>query len=135
MRQPVVQLCAVTMILGQFLVSCQTTPSEMTEALTLNTNLTQQTLASATCTRGNSPVVLKVAPNGSASGRIVGVSTSWSGSVITTGPQSVVYKPDPGQSADGKIINETLKPFESGDEVRLRGESFECKDVRVRKAA
>ena len=121
----------VFLILLAVLGACATTAASGTEALGMSTDLTRQTVASAVCTRGNNPVNMTVAPDGTATGRVVGSRRTFSGSMRATGPGSVEFIIDQG-AINGQQLSEVMQPVQAGSSAMLKGTTFECKDVRVR---
>ncbi len=115
------------------LAACQNGASEGTAPLSMADDLTVQTVASASCTRGNNPVVLSVGPDGRASGRIVGSSRSFAGTLRAEDAKTVVFMVEEGALLDERL-EQAMQPAQDGDTVVLRGGDFVCKDVFVRRA-
>lgn len=118
--------------LGVILVAaCTPAPEPGTEPLILQTNFQEQPPASAVCTRGNSPAAVSVSRDGTASGRIVGGSGRFSGKVEVIGPKSILFTVEQG-AIDKEVLTEEMTLVDDGGTAKLRGKTFECKEVMVR---
>lgn len=113
------------------LAACTAPVEEGLEPLALTTDLTVQTVARASCTRGNSPVMLRAGSEGALQGTIVGSRANFTGTMIARDPGTVVLVVERG-SINNERLEEAMQPTAESGEVLLRGPTFTCKDVQVR---
>lgn len=107
---------------------------EGTAPLAEDTDLTVQTVASATCSRGSGTVALRVSEDGSATGNVIGRPVPFAATLVPAGPSTVVLTITEG-TRDNQEAGEAMSPARRAGEVILRGTTFECWNVRVRAPA
>ena len=117
------------------------TAFEQTRPLGVRNDMTVQTVAAVECTRGEIPFALRVAPDGSAEGRVIPPPPlkgqkappviEFPASLKAVDPETVLLVVGPDFVTQGPV-SEELSPVLKGGEVMLRGDSFDCTDVLVR---
>jgi hypothetical protein len=128
---------------GTLLTACAGSALEGTQPMSVRNDMAAQTVAYATCTRGNDPFKLSVAPDGSATGRVIAPKPpkrkrpppgpEFPASLKAQDSKTVFLQIGAGDvSIDA--ISEALTPVRRNGRVVLRGETIDCEDVKVRYA-
>lgn len=103
----------------------------VTVPLSLETDLTTQTIAKATCTRGNSFARLTVDPQGRASGTLTDTEAPIGGTMIARDAKTVYLTVDRG-AVRNETVGEAMQITTDGQRVMLTGTTFICRGVEVR---
>lgn len=129
--------------MGFFLTACAGSALEGTQAMGIRNDMTVQTVAYATCTRGGDPFKLTVAPDGSATGRVT-LPRPPKGKRPEPGPEfpaslkvqdaKTVFLEIAAGDVSVEAISESLTTVRRNGRVVLRGETIDCEDVKVRYA-
>lgn len=121
-----------TLLAAAIVSACAAPTEENLVPLTMTTDLRSQTLASAMCTRGNSPARITAAPDGQATGRVVGSNRNvFSGRIDVVDANSVNFLVQQG-ARDDEQLAELMTISDDGGTTVLQGKTFVCKDVLVR---
>lgn len=105
-------------------------PVLMTRPLALDTDLTVETVAAATCTRGHSFAKLDIAPDGEATGQLTDTGDAVTGEMIASDAKTVVLRIDTG-TRTGDSVTESMQITTDGQRVMLTGATFVCRAVAV----
>lgn len=102
----------------------------LTVPLSLETDLTQQRVAKAICTRGNSYAKISVAPNGRFNGILTDSERSVSGTLISQDTKTVKLTVQQG-TVQGDEVGEMMQITTDGSRVYLTGPTFICRGVEL----
>ena len=124
------------------LAGCGVGPTfEDTRPLRNTSDLISQTVAGATCTRGEKPFTLIIDKDGSATGRLIApkppkgqkrqIMPEFPAMLKAVDRKTVELIVGPDIVTQGAVA-EKMSAVLKGGQAILRGESFDCYDVRVR---
>lgn len=103
----------------------------VTIPLSLDIDLTRQTVAKAVCTRGNSYAKISVAPNGRFNGSLTDTDRSVAGTLVSRDTKTVELTVQQG-TVQGETVGEAMQITTDGSRVYLTGPTFICRGVEVR---